>query len=94
MSIFFAGTSWKVTQVKMKFTLLTFVRSEEDDSLGLVPLIISLFVQLLWGFPKRFFLPGRTLASKRSFKSNTEAQVLAPTYINKNFDIKKSKKRN
>ena len=85
MSIFFAGTSWKVTQVKMKFTLLTFVRSEEDDSLGLVPLIISLFVQLLWGFPKRFFLLGRTLASKQGFKPNTEAQVLAPHIYKQKF---------
>ena len=39
---------------------------------------ISLFVQLLWGFPKRFLLLGRTLASKRGFKPNTEVQVLAP----------------
>ena len=77
-SIFIAETSWKVTQVKTKFTLLTFVRSEEDDSLGLVPLNISLFVHLLWGFPKRFLLLGRTLASKRGYKPNTETQVLTP----------------
>ena len=61
----------------MKFILLTFVRSEEDDSLGLVPLNISLFVHLLWGFPKRSLFFGRTLVSKRGFKPNTEAQVLA-----------------
>ena len=84
-SIFFAGISWKVTQIKTKFTLLTFDRSEEDDSLGLVLLNISLFAQPLGGFPKRFLLLGRTLASKRGFKPNTEAQVLAPlpTKINK-----------
>ena len=29
-SIFTAGASWKVTQVKTKFTLLTIVRSEEN----------------------------------------------------------------
>ena len=62
----------------MKFTLLTFVRSEEDDSLRLVSLNISLFVLLLWGFPKRFLLLGCALVSKRGFKPNTEAQVLAP----------------
>ena len=77
-SIFIAGTSWKVIQVKTKFTLLTFVRSKEDDSLGLVPLNISLFAPPLWGFPKRFLLLERTLASKRGFRHNTEAQVLAP----------------
>ena len=77
-SIFIAGTFWKVTQVKMKFTLLTFVRSEEDDPLGLMLVNISLFVQLLWGFPKRFFLLGRTLASKLGFRLNTEAQALTP----------------
>ena len=42
-----------------------------------MPLNISLFVQLLWGFPKRFFLLGRTLASKLGFRPNTEAQALA-----------------
>ena len=77
-SIFIAGASQKVTQAKTKFVLLTFVRSEEYDLLGLMPLNISLFVRLLWGFPKRFFLLGRTLASKLGFGLNTEAQALAP----------------
>ena len=77
-SIFIAGVSQKVTQGKMKFVLLTFVRSKEDDPLELMPLNISLFVQLLWGFPKHFFLLGRTLASKLGFRLNTEAQALAP----------------
>ena len=62
-SIFIAGTSWKVTQVKTKFTLLTFAKSEEGDFLGLVPLNISLFVHLLWGIPKRFLLLEYTLVS-------------------------------
>ena len=72
-SILIAGTSWKVIQVKTKFNLLTFVKSEEDDSLGLAHLNISLFVHLLWGFSKRFLLLGRTLVSKQGFKPNTEA---------------------
>ena len=76
-SIFRAGTSWKVIQVKTKFTLLTFVRSEEDDSLGLVPLNISLFIHLLWGFPKRFILLGRTFVSNRGLRSNVTVQVFA-----------------
>ena len=77
-SIFIAGTSWKVTQVKTKFTLLTFVRSEEGDSLGLVLLNISLFVHLLWGLPKRFLLLGRTLVSNWGLRSNVKVQVFAP----------------
>ena len=77
-SIFMAGTSWKVIQVKMKFTLLTFVRSEEDDSLGLVLLNISLFVHLLWGFPKRFLILGCTLVSNWGLRSNVKVQVFAP----------------
>ena len=77
-SIFITGASQKVTQGKTKFTLLTFVRSEEDDPLGLMPLNISLFVQLLWGFPKRFFLLERTLAGKLGFRPYTKTQALAP----------------
>ena len=46
-----------------------------------MPLNISLFIQLLWGFPKRFFLLERTLASKWGFNPNTEAQALAPPHI-------------
>ena len=46
-SIFTAGASWKVTQVKTKFTLLTFVKSEEDDLFGLMPLNIYLLYYLL-----------------------------------------------
>ena len=83
-SIFIAGASWKVTQGKTKFILLTFIRSEEDDPLGLMPLNISLFIQPLWGFPKRFFLLGHTLASKLGFRPNTEAQALAPHNNNSN----------
>ena len=77
-SIFIAGTFWKVNQVKMKFTLLTFVRSEEGDSLRLVPLNISLFVHLLWGLPKHFLLLGRTLVSNWGLRFNVKVQVFAP----------------
>ena len=78
-SIFTAGASLKVTQVKTKFTLLTFVRSEEDDPLGLMPLNIYLFYYLLWGLSQCFLSLGRVIISKWDFKPNAKAQVLAPT---------------
>ena len=53
-------------------------QAEEDDSLGLVPLNISLFVHLLWGFLKRFILLGRTLVSNQGLRSNVTVQVFAP----------------
>ena len=74
-SIFVVGLSWKVTQVKPKFTLLTFVRSEEDNSLGLVPSNISLHDHLLWGLSKHFLLLGRTLASKWGLGPNMKVRV-------------------
>ena len=46
-----------------------------------MPLNISLFVQLLWGFPKSFFLLGRTLTSKWGFRPNTEAQASTPPHL-------------
>ena len=73
--------------MKTKFTLLTFVRSEEDDSLGLVPLNISLFVHLLWGLPKRFLLLRRTLVSNWHLRSNIKVQVFAPTIAPQNFNF-------
>ena len=46
-SIFIAGASWKVDQGKTKPTSLTYVRSEEDNPLGLTPLdIYTLYYQL------------------------------------------------
>ena len=78
-SIFTTGVSWKVTQVKTKFTLLTFVRSEEDDPLGLMPLNICLLYHLLWGLSQYFLLPGRVIVSEWGFKPSAKAQVLAPT---------------
>ena len=83
-SIFTAGASWKVTQVKTKFTLLTFVRSEEDDPLGLMPLNMCLLYHLLWGLSQYFLLLGRVIVNAQGFKPNAKAQVLAPilTYDN------------
>ena len=80
-SIFTAGASQKVTQVKTKFTLLTFVRSEEDDPLGLMPLNIYPLYYLLWGLSQCFLLLGRIIISEWDFKPNAKAQVLAPTNI-------------
>ena len=77
--IFTAGASWKVTQVKTKFTLLTFVRSEEDDPLGLMPLNIYLLYHLLWGLSQCFLLLRCVIVSEWGFKPNAKAQILAPT---------------
>ena len=63
-SIFTAGASWKVTQVKTKFTLLTFVRFKEDDPLGLMSLNICLLYHLLWGLSQYFLLLGRVIVSE------------------------------
>ena len=78
-SIFTAGASWKVTQIKTKFTLLTFVRSEEDDPFRLMPLNIYLLYYLLWGFSQCFLLFGRVIVKEWDFKPNTKDQALAPT---------------
>ena len=86
-SIFTAGASWKVTQVKTKFTLLTFVRSEEDDPLGLMLLNIHLLYYLLWGLSQCFLLLGRVIISEWDFKPNTKAQVLAPAIAPQNFNF-------
>ena len=63
-SIFTAGASQKVTQVKTKLTLLTFIRSEEDNPLGLMPLNIYLLYYLLWGLSQCFLLLGRIIISE------------------------------
>ena len=78
-SIFTAETSWKVTQVKTKFTLLTFVRSEEDDPLRPTILDIYLLYYLLRGLSPSFLLLGRVIINEWDFKPNAKAQVLAPT---------------
>ena len=71
----------------MKFTLLTFVRSEEDDLLGLMSLNIYLLYQLLWGISQCFLLLGRVIVSEWGFKPNAKAQVLAPTIAPQNFNF-------
>ena len=76
-SIFVAGTSWKVTQVKPKFTWLTFVKSEEDNPLKLVPSNISRHDHLLWGLSKHFLLLGCILVSKWGLRPNIKVQILA-----------------
>ena len=60
-SIFTAGASWRVVQGKTKFTLLTFVRSEEDDPLGPTPLDTYLLYYLLQGLSPCFLLLGRII---------------------------------
>ena len=80
-SIFTAGASWKVAQGKTKFTLLTFVRSEEDDPLGPTPLDTYMFYYLLWGLSPCFLLLGRIIIKELDFKPSAKAQVLAPTLI-------------
>ena len=87
-SIFTAGTSWKVAQVKMKFTLLTFVKSEEDDPLGPTPLDIYLLYYLLRGLSPYFLLLGRVIINEWDFKPNAKAQVLASTETIKDLATK------
>ena len=78
-SIFVAGASWKVVQGKTKLTLLTYVRSEEDDPLGPTPLDIYLLYYLLRGLFPCFLLLRRIVIKKWDFKPNAKAQALAPT---------------
>ena len=60
---------------------MTFVRSEEDDPLGLMPLNIYLLYYLLWGLSQYFLPLGRIIISEWDFKPNAEAQILAPTEV-------------
>ena len=59
--IFTAGASWKGAQGKTKFTLLTFVRFEEDDPLGPTPSKIYLIYYPLRGLSPCFLLFGRII---------------------------------
>ena len=59
--IFTAGVSWKVIQGKTKFTLLIFVRSEEDHPLGPTPLDTYLLYYLLRGLSSCFLLLGHII---------------------------------
>ena len=81
-SIFVAGASWKVVQDKTKLTLLTYVRSKEDDPLGPTPLGIYLFYYLLRDIFPCFLLLRRIVIKKWDFKPKAKAQVLAPTTSN------------
>ena len=94
-SIFTVGASWKVAQVKTKFTLLTFVRSEEDDPLGSTPLDIYLLYYLLRGLSPCFLLIGPVIINEWDFKPNVKAQVLAPTIApqNSNFSLSSEEKK-
>ena len=77
-SIFIAGASWKVVQGKTKFTLLIFVRSEEDDPLGPTPLDTYLLYYLLRGLSPCFLLLGCIIIKEWDFKPNANAQVFGP----------------
>ena len=68
-SIFIAGASWKVVQGKTKLTLLTCVRSEEDDPLEPTSLDIHLLYYLLRDFFHTFLSSDALL-----LKSGTQAQ--------------------
>ena len=74
-SIFTAGASWKVAQGKTKFTLLKFVKSEEDDPLGPTPSDIYLLYYSLRGLFSCFLLLGRIIIKEWDFKPNIKAQV-------------------
>ena len=69
------------SKVRRSFTLLTFVRSEEDDPLGPTPLDTYLLYYLLRGLFPCFLLLGRIIIKEWDFKPSAKAQVLAPTDI-------------
>ena len=68
-------------------TWLTFVRSEEDDPLGLLPLTLSLHDYLLWGFSSYFLLLGRIPISKWGLRPNIKVQAFVPTIAPQNFNF-------
>ena len=94
-SIFIARASWKVAQGKMKFILLTFVRSEEDDPLGPTPLDTYLLYYLLRGLSSCFLLLERIIIKEWDFMPNAKAQVLAPIIAlkNSNFSLSSEEKK-
>ena len=69
------------SKVRRSFTLLTFVRSEEDDPLGPTPLDIYLLYYLLRDLSPCFLLLGRIIIKEWDFKPSANAQILAPTLI-------------
>ena len=94
-SIFITGASWKVVQGNTKLTLLTFVKSEEDDPLGPTPLDTYLIYYLLRGLSPYFLLLGRIIIKEWDFKPSAKAQVLAPTIVpqNSNFSLSSKEKK-
>ena len=60
-------------------TWLTFVRSEEDDTLRLLSSTLSLHNHSLWGLFSHLLLLGRIPISKWGLRPNTKVQAFAPT---------------
>ena len=89
-----AGISCKITQVKRMPTRLTFVRSEENDPLGLLPSTFSLHNQSLWGLSNHLLLLGRIPISKWDLRPNTKVQAFAPTVHKEEKKYKKSTQKN
>ena len=96
-SIFVAGISWKITQVKRMPTWLTFVRSEEDDPFRLLSSTLSLHDHSLWGLSSHLLILGRIPISKWGLRPNTKVQAFAPIIAPQNFNfslLPKEKKYN
>ena len=77
-SIFVVGVSWKVIQDKTKLTLLTYVRSEEDDPLKPTPLDIYLLYYLLRGLLPCFLLLGRIIIKVWGSSPTQRLKLLPP----------------
>ena len=79
----------------MKFTLLIFVRSEEDDPLEPTPLDTYLLYYLLRGLSLYFLLLEHIIIKEWDFKPSVKAQVLAPTIApqNSNFSLSSEEKK-
>ena len=86
-SIFTTGTSWKITQVRWMLTWLAFVKSEEENPLGLLLSILSLLNHLLWGLSSCLLLLGRISIGKWGLRPNIKVQAFAPTIALQNFNF-------
>ena len=80
-SIFIARASWKVVQSKTKFTLLIYVKSEEDDPLGPTPLDIYLLYYLLRGIFPCFRLLGRIIIKEWGSSPTQRLKFSPPQFI-------------
>ena len=76
-----------MSRVRRSFTLLTFVRSEEDDPLGPTLLDTYLLYYLLQGLSSCFLLLGRIIIKEWDFRPSAKAQVLALTITPQNFNF-------